>query len=64
MRNRDLRRLRKAAHQFDYIALEPDDREDDAADHDGYSNVREREPIPLRDGGVIDPAAPWQFPTT
>ena len=61
MRRRDLRQLRRDAARRDYLALEPEPREDE---HDGYSNVREREPIPMRDGvPAIDPRAPWPTPT-
>lgn len=65
MRKRDLRAQRAAKRDLwttaDTEPVEIPDEPDD--DHDGYSPIREREPIPMREGPAIDPRAPWQFPT-
>lgn len=62
MRRRDIRAQRRAKSALwaDTEHVEIPDEPDD--DHDGYSPIREREPIPMREGPAIDPRTPWRFP--
>lgn len=60
-RHRDVRAARRNPPKRAHLDVPVDDERDE--DHDGYSPIREREPIPMREGPAIDPRTPWQFPT-
>lgn len=61
MKHRDIR-AQRAAKRALWTDTEPVDIPDDDEDHDGYSSIREREQIPMREGKAIDPRAPCPMP--